>query len=87
MGDPSAPSDPRLGGFELVCGDLPRLHGGVKAGVQLELAALAALAVYMRERHPDIDVEYFFTDTGKDSPRCTGSWTNSKDSSASRSYG
>lgn len=28
----------------------------------------AALAVYMRQRHPDIDVEYFFTDTGKELP-------------------
>ena len=24
----------------------------------------AALAVHMNNRHPDIDVEYFFTDTG-----------------------
>lgn len=28
----------------------------------------AALAVYMRQYHPDIDVEYFFTDTGKELP-------------------
>ena len=28
----------------------------------------AALAVYMRENHPDIDVDYFFTDTGKELP-------------------
>lgn len=28
----------------------------------------AALAVFMRQRHPDIDVEYFFTDTGKELP-------------------
>jgi hypothetical protein len=28
----------------------------------------AALAVYMRQRHPEIDVEYFFTDTGKELP-------------------
>ena len=27
-----------------------------------------ALAVYMRQRHPEIDVEYFFTDTGKELP-------------------
>ncbi|MEQ8435416.1 MAG: phosphoadenosine phosphosulfate reductase family protein [Oceanicaulis sp.] len=26
----------------------------------------AALAVYMRENHPDLDIEYFFTDTGKE---------------------
>ncbi|MCG7870503.1 MAG: phosphoadenosine phosphosulfate reductase family protein [Candidatus Thiodiazotropha lotti] len=26
----------------------------------------AALAVYMRQHHPDVDVEYFFTDTGKE---------------------
>ena len=28
----------------------------------------AALAVYMRENHPDLEVEYFFTDTGKELP-------------------
>jgi hypothetical protein len=28
----------------------------------------AALAVYMRQRHPDIEIEYFFTDTGKELP-------------------
>ncbi|WP_020158713.1 phosphoadenosine phosphosulfate reductase family protein [Methylobacter marinus] len=28
----------------------------------------AALAVYMRQHHPDIEVEYFFTDTGKELP-------------------
>jgi len=28
----------------------------------------AALAVYMRHHHPEIDVEYFFTDTGKELP-------------------
>lgn len=28
----------------------------------------AALAVYMRQHHPDIDIEYFFTDTGKELP-------------------
>lgn len=28
----------------------------------------AALAVFMRQRHPDIDIEYFFTDTGKELP-------------------
>ncbi|WP_420337141.1 phosphoadenosine phosphosulfate reductase family protein [Roseibium sp.] len=28
----------------------------------------AALAVYMRQNHPDIDMEYFFTDTGKELP-------------------
>ena len=28
----------------------------------------AALAVYMRQNHPEIDVEYFFTDTGKELP-------------------
>lgn len=26
----------------------------------------AALAVYMRENHPGLDIEYFFTDTGKE---------------------
>ena len=25
----------------------------------------AALAVYMRQNHPEINMEYFFTDTGK----------------------
>ena len=28
----------------------------------------AALAVYMRQNYPDIDMEYFFTDTGKELP-------------------
>lgn len=28
----------------------------------------AALAVYMRDRYPEIDIEYFFTDTGKELP-------------------
>ncbi|UKV13306.1 phosphoadenosine phosphosulfate reductase family protein [Thalassospiraceae bacterium SW-3-3] len=28
----------------------------------------AALAVYMRQNHPEIDMEYFFTDTGKELP-------------------
>lgn len=28
----------------------------------------AALAVYMRQNHPDIEIEYFFTDTGKELP-------------------
>jgi hypothetical protein len=28
----------------------------------------AALAVFMRQRHPEIDLEYFFTDTGKELP-------------------
>lgn len=28
----------------------------------------AALAVYMRQHHPHLDIEYFFTDTGKELP-------------------
>lgn len=28
----------------------------------------ASLAVYMRQNHPELDVEYFFTDTGKELP-------------------
>ena len=28
----------------------------------------AALAVFMRQRHPEIDIKYFFTDTGKELP-------------------
>ena len=28
----------------------------------------AALAVYMRENHPDLNIDYFFTDTGKELP-------------------
>lgn len=28
----------------------------------------AALAVHMRQVHPDLDIEYFFTDTGKELP-------------------
>ncbi|WP_119396944.1 phosphoadenosine phosphosulfate reductase family protein [Pannonibacter phragmitetus] len=28
----------------------------------------AALAIYMRQHHPEIEIEYFFTDTGKELP-------------------
>ena len=28
----------------------------------------AALAVYMRQHHPNLDIDYFFTDTGKELP-------------------
>jgi hypothetical protein len=28
----------------------------------------AALAVYMRQHHPELDIEFFFTDTGKELP-------------------
>ena len=28
----------------------------------------AALAIYMRENHPELDITYFFTDTGKELP-------------------
>jgi hypothetical protein len=28
----------------------------------------AALAIYMRQTHPQLDIEYFFTDTGKELP-------------------
>lgn len=28
----------------------------------------AALAVYMRQRYPELDIDYFFTDTGKELP-------------------
>ncbi len=28
----------------------------------------ASLAIYMRQNHPDIDIDYFFTDTGKELP-------------------
>jgi len=28
----------------------------------------AALAIYMRDRHPTLDIEYFFTDTGEELP-------------------
>jgi hypothetical protein len=28
----------------------------------------AALAVFMRQQHPELDIEYFFTDTGKELP-------------------
>ena len=28
----------------------------------------AALAVFMREQHPELEIEYFFTDTGKELP-------------------
>ena len=28
----------------------------------------AALAIFMRETHPELDIEYFFTDTGKELP-------------------
>ena len=28
----------------------------------------AALAVFMRQHHPELSIEYFFTDTGKELP-------------------
>jgi hypothetical protein len=28
----------------------------------------AALAIFMRQQHPELDIEYFFTDTGKELP-------------------
>lgn len=28
----------------------------------------AALAVYMRDNYPELDIDYFFTDTGKELP-------------------
>ncbi|HBC3979789.1 TPA: phosphoadenosine phosphosulfate reductase family protein [Vibrio vulnificus] len=28
----------------------------------------AALAIYMKQEHPELDIEYFFTDTGKELP-------------------
>lgn len=28
----------------------------------------AALAIFMRQRHPELDIEYFFTDTGEELP-------------------
>ncbi len=28
----------------------------------------ASLAIYMRQNHPDLDIDYFFTDTGKELP-------------------
>ena len=28
----------------------------------------AALAVFMRQNHPELEVDYFFTDTGKELP-------------------
>ena len=28
----------------------------------------AALAVYMRQNYPDVEIDYFFTDTGKELP-------------------
>lgn len=28
----------------------------------------AALAIYMRQHHPELDIQYFFTDTGKELP-------------------
>ena len=43
----------------------------------------AALAVYMRQHYPELDIEYFFTDTGKELPevyeylgRLEGFWEN-----------
>ena len=35
----------------------------------------AALAVYMRQNHPEVEVDYFFTDTGgKNFQRCMSFW-------------
>ena len=49
---------------------------GLMSGVATEWHVLglsggrdsAALAVYMRQNHPDLDIDYFFTDTGKELP-------------------
>ena len=30
-----------------------------------------ALAIHMNEYHPELDIEYFFTDTGKELPEVT----------------
>ena len=43
----------------------------------------AALAVYMRQHHPELHIEYFFTDTGKELPEVyeyLGGWKGFSDS-------
>ena len=47
----------------------------------------AALAVFMRQSRPEIDVAYFFTDTGKELPEVYEFLVGWKGSSASRSGG
>jgi len=39
----------------------------------------------MREQHPDLDIEYFFTDTGKELHEVYSSWSNLRASSGSPS--
>ena len=38
----------------------------------------AALAVYMRQNHPELDIHYFFTDTGKELPEVYEFWSSLK---------
>ena len=44
----------------------------------------AALAVYMRQNHPELEIDYFFTDTGKSCRKCMSSWSCWKGSWASQ---
>ena len=47
----------------------------------------AALAVFMRQHHPEIELDYFFTDTGKELPEVYEYLVSLEGSSASRSNG
>ena len=47
----------------------------------------AALAVYMRQHHPDLEIDYFFTDTGKELPEVYEFLVAWKVFWESRSYG
>ena len=56
---PSTPRATRTPSVEVVQRHVLGLSGGRDS---------AALAVYMRQHHPELDLEYFFTDTGKELP-------------------
>ena len=46
-----------------------RQHNGMACfGVCRVAVDSAALAVHMRQNHPELDIDYFFTDTGKELP-------------------
>ena len=47
------------------------MSGGAKEWHVLGLSGgrdSAALAVHMRQNHPELNIDYFFTDTGKELP-------------------
>ena len=68
----------RRGGEPWLSGTFLGLSGGKDS---------AALAVHMRQAHPELDIEYFFTDTGKELPEVYEFLGRSRAISASPSSG